>query len=227
MKIYGDSIKLTFILSIVSFIVSYIIKDYNLIFYSDILIGIFSGAFLTLLTSIIGYKVERRQALETFSIYCKKYANSINHFEMGYNIENKIDRYLDYLNKDLPDFGDAYNKIHFLFDFKKKNKLYIYNQIYLPIQNLNNKFRDYHEEFEIYKNSSDKNQSIMAKYCTEIDVLVFNEIKCTKNGEILPVTIKVNALFRKIIRELNNRYYIIMYGKRVYKKALKSDLSKN
>ena len=74
MRIYKKSIIVTALISLITIFLSYILKDsIEYTFYYDVFIGIFSGAILTLITSIIGYIVERYNTLETFYIYAYKY----------------------------------------------------------------------------------------------------------------------------------------------------------
>lgn len=61
MQIYKNSVIVTTLISIVSFSASFVLKFYlagkEVGFWYDISIGVFGGAILTLITSVIGYRV--------------------------------------------------------------------------------------------------------------------------------------------------------------------------
>lgn len=103
MQIYKNSVIVTIFISIVSFIASFVLKFYltgkEVGFWYDISIGVFSGAILTLITVIVGYRVERRKVLEGFWSYTHKILKQINKYEASMTLEKKIDFFIDFIIK--------------------------------------------------------------------------------------------------------------------------------
>ncbi len=224
MRVYGNTIKVMTVISLLSLVFAFMIRgNINLAFYYDISMSVFGGAVLTLITSIVGYRVERRQAMETFSTYVKKHLNKINKAAKTASLEQKIDFYINFTDSELPDLGDAYSKINFLFDKCNKNRDYIFNKIYLPIQELENKINHYAPNFRWYKDGSGKNEKAMCQIVNEIEELLF-EVKryeYKENRKLITGESVNNKLVKSINEELNNRYYILMYGKKAYNEECK------
>lgn len=226
MKVYRNSIIATGIISLITVCLAFLLKDNaQLAIYYDIVIGIFGGAIVTLITSIIGYKVARLEVLETFYLYARRYIKEFNNFDSSAKLEKKIDCFLNYMDKDLPDIGVAYRDICFLFDFNKKNKLYIYHNIYLPIITLDKKIKYRYWHFKWHKDGSGKNDEVMNKFVEEIEELIFEKKLLNIEGiELNPNYYSTTNKFTRAVREeLGNRYYILMYGKRKYKQSLKEE----
>lgn len=95
MQIYKNSVIVTILISVTSFIASFVLKFYltgkEVGFWYDISIGVFSGAILTLITVIVGYRVERKKVLEGFWSYTHKILKQINNYEESMSLEKKID----------------------------------------------------------------------------------------------------------------------------------------
>ena len=104
MQIYKNSVIVTTLISIVSFIASFVLKFYlagkEAGFWYDISMGVFSGAILTLITSIIGYRVERRKVLEGFWSYTHKILNQINMYEESMTVDQKVNFFMDFHDSD-------------------------------------------------------------------------------------------------------------------------------
>lgn len=93
MKIYKNSIYITGVLTIITFVGSlvlyYIISSKEAEFWCNILLGIFGGSVLTLISSIIGYKVERKRILEKFYYYTNKILKPNKSISTQYDIRRK------------------------------------------------------------------------------------------------------------------------------------------
>ena len=140
MKIYKNSIYITGLLTIITFVGSlilhYIISSKEAEFWCNILLGIFGGAVLTLISSIIGYKVERKRILEKFYYYTNKILKQINQYQFNMTLEEKIDFLLEYVDSDKIEWDSCLGDVDFLFDFGKKNFKYIFHSIYEPLMEL-------------------------------------------------------------------------------------------
>lgn len=133
MQIYKNSVIVTILISVTSFIASFVLKFYltgkEVGFWYDISIGVFSGAILTLITVIVGYRVERKKVLEGFWSYTHKILKQINNYEESMSLEKKIDFFIDFYNQDRIEWDRYFGEIDFLFDWKQRNRKYIYHSI--------------------------------------------------------------------------------------------------
>ena len=122
MQIYKNSVIVTTLISIVSFMASFVLKFYltgkEVGFWYDISIGVFGGAILTLITSVIGYRVERRKALEGFWLYIQKILKYFSNYESSMTVEQKIGFFIDLYNQDRVEMNTYLGDIHFLYAFK-------------------------------------------------------------------------------------------------------------
>ena len=85
MTIYKRSFVLTLVISIVSFFgavtLNYAMQEQ---FWCNVLLGVFGGAILTAITSIMGYFVERRKTLEQFYLETIKLLKRYNKLYMSF-----------------------------------------------------------------------------------------------------------------------------------------------
>ena len=133
--------------------------------------------------------------------------------DTGLSVDQKVEMYIDFINKDFPDLGIAYRNIDFLFDLKRNNMLYIYNHIYEPIINLKNSIRMYYWNFVWHENGTGRNEQAMSKYIEEIEGLIFEKMQSNINDEIeIGIYSIYNKFARTIRNELNGKYYKLMYG---------------
>ena len=54
------------------------------------------------------------------------------------SLEKKIDFFIDFYNQDRIEWDRYFGEIDFLFDWKQRNRKYIYHSIYEPINKLSN-----------------------------------------------------------------------------------------
>lgn len=231
MRIYKNSIIVTAIISIASFSTSFLLK-FNFMgkeaeFWYDISMGVFSGAILTLITSIIGYRVERRRSLEGFWLYIQKILKHLSNYESTMTVNQKIDFFIDLYNQDRIELDTYLGDIHFLFDWEQKTFLYIYNSIYYPIERIYNLVALYYGDLKAYKNGFNINDGDIQSYVSKIESLIIEKTiykvpsEIDETGRVISESIcskEHNKIVDSIADELNSRYYIIMYGKRTYKK---------
>lgn len=224
MKIYKNSIYITGLLTIITFagslILHYIISSKEAEFWCNILLGIFGGAVLTLISSIIGYKVERKRILEKFYYYTNKILKQINQYQFNMTLEEKIDFLLEYVDSDKIEWDSCLGDIDFLFDFGKKNFKYIFHSIYEPLLELQNAVQKHYWHFKWYKDGTGKNDRVMEHFLEEIEPLILDRKKESVPGEFeesdttterTVITSVSNRIVEKINKELSGKYYKLMY----------------
>lgn len=231
MSIYKKTIALTSLITILSFvgclILHYLFMSEEAEFWCNIVLGIFSGALLTLLTTIVAYRVERKRVLESFFYYTNKILKQINQYQMNMSLEEKINFLLEYAESDKIEWDSCLGEIDFLFDFGKKNFKYIYNSIYKPLFELQTAIQNHYWHFKWYKDGTGKNDKVMEEFLKEIEPLILDKeevktpIETDQNGEVtkyMTATAVTNRIVSLINKELTGKYYILMYGKKSVKK---------
>lgn len=230
MSIYKKTIGLTGLITILSFVVClvlhYLFMSEEAEFWCNVVLGIFSGALLTLLSSVIGYRVERKRVLENFFYYTNKILKQINQYQMNMTLEEKIDLLLEYADSDKIEWDSCLGEIDFLFDFGKKNYKYIYNSIYKPLWELQVAIQKHYWHFKWYKDGTGKNDKVMEEFLKEIEPLILDReemktpIETDQNGKAikyLTATAVTNRIVSSINKELTGKYYTLMYGKKAEK----------
>ena len=230
MSIYKKTIGLTGLITILSFVVClvlhYLFMSEEAEFWCNVVLGIFSGALLTLLSSVIGYRVERKRVLENFFYYTNKILKQINQYQMNMTLEEKIDLLLEYADSDKIEWDSCLGEIDFLFDFGKKNYKYIYNSIYKPLWELQVAIQKHYWHFKWYKDGTGKNDKVMEEFLKEIEPLILDReemktpIETDQNGKAikyLTATAVTNRIVSSINKELTGKYYKLMYGKKAEK----------
>lgn len=220
MKIYRNSIYILIALTIISFAMSLIIH-YNYTsreaeFWCNIIIGIFSGALLTLITSIVGYRVERRKVLENFSYYTKRILRQLNKYQEDMSLEQKVDFFLQYSDSDKIEWDSCLGEINFFADYKRKNFLYIYNSIYKPLLDINNAIQRHYWNFQYYKDGSARVDRAIIEFISEIEPMIITKkieqipAAIDKNGKVISYTERTviyNRIVEDLLNELNGKYY--------------------
>ena len=98
MRIYRNATILTALLTIGSFLGAAYLNFWTEIdpFWCNLLLGIFGSSFLTFVTSVIGYRVERKKTFEGFSYFSKEILRNLNKYQTSWTIDEKIDFFLTY-----------------------------------------------------------------------------------------------------------------------------------
>ena len=236
MKVYKISVYITMGLTILSalatLITHYRINSSEGDFWSNVALAIFGSAFLTLITSWIGYFVERRRILQDFSSRTKIILKQLNKYQVDWPVEKKIDFFLSYAENDMIAWDSELRNMDFLFD-KKRNKFhYVYYKIYKPIMDVNRSVNEHVLNFQLHKDKSGKNDEMMRIFIEEIECLFINKVDCQipkdidKDGEPIDFMMASscgNEVVEKVFAELNGKYYELMYGKRKIKKMEKKE----
>lgn len=216
MRVHKRTINWMTRVCIISFLISLIL--YHSVqneYWSNIFIGIFSSGILTLLISTISYNIERQKVLEEFYIQAIKVLGIINMYDNNGDIEKSIESVIEMANYDYVLLDNAYGNIDFIFSNRKLRK-YIYDDIYKPITDMKNLIIDKTFHFKEYKKAANGNLNVMKIFIEEINqVLMFKEYKevQSSDGTICKIEYSYNKFVRNIKKELNTKYYRIMYGK--------------
>ena len=221
MRNFAFLVRFTVILTIVSFLctlgIHYGIQGDEVDFWCNVCLSVFGSSLLTLITSYIGYITERRKTLEGFSYSTRGLLHILTKYDLSWDIERKLDFFLDYADMDRSLWNIQLGDIYFLNDPKRKRFKYIYEKIYLPVLNLNKKVLEHEFHFKWHKDGSGKNDVIMSQFIMEIeDLFMINETleRTSEDGETIVLPHIENKLVRAILSELNGKYFSIMYSKK-------------
>ena len=206
----------TSILSIISLIVSIYLETKGNKFASGIFVGIFSSSFLTIMLSIINYITERRKVLETFYSNAHRAIGNFNKFDNDGDLERSIDILLMMNQFDYTPLDTAYGDMCFFFKNKSTHN-YIYQKIYKPIFDLSNTINEKCWHFEQYRKAINGNKQVMRHFIDELDsiIMTHNIKKVTReDGSQFKPMYTRNKVVEDLEKELNGRYYNIMYLKK-------------
>lgn len=135
MRTYKYAIYITCAITLISFCIAFALNFYftdSNPFWCNLLLGIFGSSSLTLLTSIIGYRVERRRTFEGFSYATKAILHDLNKYQYTWGLEEKVDFFLNYTDISKIDWDRYYGDFDFFTSFfsNDNDRRYIYTQIY-------------------------------------------------------------------------------------------------
>lgn len=197
-------------------------------FWCNLTLGVFGSGLVTLITSIIGYRVERRKTFEGFSYTTKQILKRLNKYQLSWPLEQKIDFFLDFHDIDLGEWDRYYGDFCLMFDWRKENRSYIFSKIYHPIQIIDHQINLHVWHFRWYKDGSGRNEKVMEKFVKEIEDLIMESTTTqfrgleehSKDEKGFPITQTRNKVVISVSQELNGEYYRLMYGNKVYRKSL-------
>lgn len=93
MGIYKKTIKITGLITLMSFlgclVLHYMCVSKEAEFWCNITLGIFGSSLLTLISSVVGYRVERKRVFEKFFCYTNKILKQINQYQEHMTLEEK------------------------------------------------------------------------------------------------------------------------------------------
>lgn len=213
MKIQKYNIILSISICIISLIVALILSEFSYSFWSNIFIGIFSSGILTLLLSIAAYRIERKNALEAFYSSVLEVVNNFNIYEYKDDLEKTMNIVLKMNEFNYKDLDMSYGNIDFLLTYKKQRE-YIYNNIYSKITNIRKIISEKAFHFKEYNKASNGNLRVMKHFVEEIDdKFMFRSVEEVFNeeGENHKIAYVYNKLTVEILEELNGKYYDLMY----------------
>lgn len=235
MRVYKKCIYFTAIISVVSFgtaaILHYLFPCSESDFWINVSLGIFSGAILTVITSIISYKHERRRTLESFVYHTRHILFYLNKYQESMSIEQELRFYLDYLELNKTAWDMELGNMDFFFEKLNKNRKYVYEKIYKPILDFNQAVVSHEWHFRWYLDGSGKNDVVMEKFLSDLQKYLLTKTETEvpaeydDNGNVINYCKRSSVspkLVADISQELNGHYFEIMYGKKMVKKISKS-----
>lgn len=231
MRTYRNATVITALLTIGSFLVAAYLNFWTGVdpFWCNLLLGIFGSSFLTFITSVVGYRVERRKTFEGFSYFSKEILRNLNKYQTSWTLDEKIDFFLAYHDISCAEWDRYFGEFCFLFDFRKKKRQYIYENIYQPLLMVNQKIGHHIWHFRWHKDGSGRNEQVMKRFLQEIeDLIIETTVEEYPNLEDFPEdmrdSIEVNTISttrNKIVedvqKELIGKYYCYMCGNKAYK----------
>lgn len=240
MRAYKRMTKFSILIAIISLLIA-ILLNFCLVvdktgFWVNVCLGLFGSAALTILTSIVSYFHERRQTLESFVYHTRQILSYLNKYQESMPLEQKLKFYLDYHDLDKSAWDMDVGNMDFFFESKTHDFQYIYTTIYKPILDFNRAVENHVWHFRWYFDGTGKNDTVMEKFLLELQeyLLEKNEqdipTEYDENGNIVSIchysTVKPKLVLN-IRKELNGRYYEIMYGKKIAKREMNSQEAQN
>lgn len=211
-------------LSLVSFATALIIHYYahfdDKDFWVDIIIGVFSGAIIGLITSIVSFFIEKRRTLEGFFCHTQELLSTINEYQREMSVEDKIKFYLNYRRISKLSWDDMFGEIDFMIDIGQKKRQYIYSSIYKPISDFNHAVAAHEWHFRWYLDGSGRNEIVIQGFLKELEdyLIETGEASVDAPDKDDSCECKVNFVRPKLVeniqKELYGEYYKIMYGKK-------------
>lgn len=209
--------SLTCVLFVVALIIHYGFHGVEAEFWCNVCLAVFGSGLLTFITSCIGYATEKRRTLENFSYSTRLLLHVLNKYDLEWGLEKKIDFFLDYADVDKSAWDAQLRAIYFMFDSGRKKFKYIYQMIYKPILDLNQKIAGHGAYFKLHKDGGGKDDTVMATFVGEIEKLFMEKLTskhALEDGQEFQTTAIENKLVHTILEELNGKYYDIMYSKK-------------
>jgi len=221
MRVYKNAIWITFVMTVLA-LIGALIFNYCISagdFWCNVLLGVFGSSLLTLITSVIGYRVERRKTFEGFSYETKAIMHDLNKYQKNWSLAEKIDFFLNYHDISKISWDRYLGDFAFLFDFNKQTSQYIYSEVYQPVLKINQLINYHAWHFRWQKDGSGKNDKVLGSFVQEIEDLIIENTEIempTDAGNTVQMSSTKNKIVSTILYELNNKYYKLMYGKRIY-----------
>ena len=185
-------------------------------FWCNVFLAVFGSALLTFITSIIGYITEKRSTLEGFWYSTYSLLRIINKYDVNWELEQKIDFYLTYVDIDKYLWDSQFGSIYFMNDLNREKAEYIYNNIYKPLLDFNGAICKHEFHFRWHQDGGGKNKEVMAIFVNELESIFIKEtsnVDCLENNETSEMPLIEKQLVKNIHSELNGRYYKLLYGK--------------
>lgn len=227
MKLYKRFIIIfgfiTFLFCVSIFCLHYLCHDNTETqFYINICLAIFGSALLTTLSAWLSYCYERKKTLVSFWNNTWQIVHFLNKYQKNMNLEKKVCFFLDYydFSKDL--WANDYGDIDFIFDKIYKNKVYIQNNLYLPVLNFGHDVQACVAHFRWYLENTEHFAGLVKPDIIKLENIVLRkQIYPQWYGHIehsFIQNVTKPKLAQKLSDELNGHYFEIMVGKRKAKK---------
>lgn len=154
----------------------------------------------------------------------KEILHVLNKYQVSWGLDEKIVFFLNYHDISKADWDRYYGDFSFIADVQGENRCYIYTKIYEPILKLNQTINKHVWHFRWYEDGTGNNK-VVGKFVKEIETQLIEEtveIAGTEMSNVdggITMTTTKNKLVCDIQREINGKYYQLMYGKKAYNKG--------
>lgn len=210
MRIYKNTVIVMGVLTIISFMLAFFLSgSEKFVFWCNVLLGVFGSSFITLVSAIIGYLVERRYIMQDFYDRTIKIVNYLNKYQDAKSLDEKIAFYILFLDTDMVDFNSAFSKMSF---FKSANQKYIHKNIYEPIVDFRKRIRTHEMHFRWHLDGTGRNNAVMLDFVKELESGFVEEKEriINYNGDEKRMPYIERVLTEKILSELQRKYSDIM-----------------
>lgn len=211
------AIYITFFLSIVSLFLSIFFNNESCGFIPNLFLGIFASGLVALFIAIINYSIARKRTLEKFYTYMLKAASNYNLFDNEKDFDRALNSVIKMSEFDYTELDNAFSDISFLF-FNKKNREYIFNDIYFRTVELRNLIELNAWHFKEYYKYENGNKSAMSDYLSQIDKAIM--CRETYEHKMDDKTLKTSTSYNKAVSDIkktiSGRFYKIMYPKLLF-----------
>ena len=207
------AIKYSSVISVTALVLSIVLYSKGYDYASNLLVGVFASGVLTLLISLINYSTERRRTLEKFYSYALKAASNFNRFENDNSLERTIDIVLQMNQFDYIELDNSFGDIDFFFN-NKKNREFIYENIYEPTVNLRRIINEKCFHFNEYRKAVNGNSLVMQRFVKEIDSFIMSRSEdelTLEDGTTTIVVTCYNKIVKGILDNVNGRFYKMIY----------------
>ncbi len=204
MIVYKKLIYITSVISFMCTVILYYVSTYSeLDFWINLCLGIFNSTALTVVTSIVFYNYEKRKTLESFYYHTNQILWYLSRYEKNKSLEWKINFFLDYRKMDKMKWDMDFGSMDFFFENITKNRKYIYDNIYKPICDFNRVVTGYEHKFQWHLDGNGRNDKVMSFFVERLEEHLLK----------IEGTVIAPKLVGEIQKELDERYYRILYGK--------------
>lgn len=218
MKANKLAIILTAIFSVISLVIAAVLNNISNKqndFIVNVLIGIFASGLVALIIAIINYASERRKVLEQFSIQMNKVINNYLQFRNDGDFDKSLHSVIDMAEFDYTVLDNLYGEIDFLFN-NRKNRHYIYCNLYEPTKDMRKEISLYAKHFQLYYDLPPGNKVVMQDFLNKLDKQMLErkpDIKITlDNGDITTIGVPPRYMVcENLLNELNGEFRRIMY----------------
>ena len=130
MRAYKRMAKFSILIAIISLLIAIFLNFCFVIdktgFWTNVCLGVFGSATLTILTSVVSYFHEKRQTLENFVYHTRQILSYLNKYQESMSLEQKLKFYLDYHDLDKSAWDMDIGNMDFFFENKTHDFQYIY-----------------------------------------------------------------------------------------------------
>ena len=153
--------------------------------------------------------------MEGFYFTTLEILRTLSRYDDTWGRNRKIDLLLAFSEASRFSWDAYYGDMYFLFDFSKKRINYVYEKIYIPIINVDHEINYDAIHLELFRNGDANNSAFVDGMITKIEsMLISKEQRVIESGGEQCTVTNVNyILTNPIYKELDGRYYDLMYGK--------------